>query len=553
MKPLLYLELRQLINSIKNTARTPKRLIPALIVGAWVVSWFVRGFMLCLGEGPRVPNMSFLGDVDWKMIRQGVFLFMSVSSVLVIYGAFSSGMMIFSVSQIDFLFPTPISRRTVLLVKLAKDYLKYGAYVAFFYLFIGFPVFGILRVSFMPAGLCSIAAVTALLVLVVNVSHTINIMFTFGFERLKQAGLAIKAALIAVPASAFAIGAYQFARTGDSYASVLSAANSPIIKWVFAPADWCATLFLIPLNSHGVTSDDVARLFLLIGLAIMSFLVLLSRKENIYEPSLGVSVKFAARRSAMRAGDYVGVRTDVLREKGTTRAGWLAIPPFGQGAMALLWKSLLLRYRISVTQLLMMLALPAFLVYVIKSVIPTDEPLHYLPFLLVYVVWILSLIAASEMRSELKQANIIKSMPIAAWKVMLVQAVNSTVYLTLGACLFALSIRVLAPEVDRDLLGACILIAPSLGFMNVSLAIVTAILYPDLRDPAQSFLGGLVAFMLISAAFVPCVLTGWAMARIAGMSLPAAALAASAVNLAIGSAAIAVAGILFRRFDPTSE
>ena len=234
------------------------------------------------------------------------------------------------------------------------------------------------------------------------------------------------------------------------HTSILCAANSPIIKYVFAPADWCATLFVAPLR--GATNKDIAYLFILIALAILSFFVLLSRKENIYEPALGVSVKFAARRSAIRSGDYVGVRTDMLKEKGATRAGRLAIPPFGQGAMAILWKSLLLRYRMSVTQLLMMIVLPAVMVYVFKTALQIEQPLHYLPFVLVYVVGILSTIAPSEMRSELKQANILKSMPIAAWKVMLVQAVNSTIYLTLGACMFAVSMLVLVPEIDKGLL-----------------------------------------------------------------------------------------------------
>lgn len=552
MKPLLYLEFRQLVNSIRNTTRTPKRLIPALIVAAWVVSWFIRGLMSCLGDAPEMPNIAMLRTVPIELIQQGVFLFMSISSVLAMYGAFSNGMMIFSVAHIDFMFPTPISRRTVLLVKLLKDYLKYGLYVAFFFMFIGFPVFGILGVRLMPAALLSIAAVTALLVLVVNISHTINIIFTFGFERMKQAGLAIKAVLISVPISALGIGIYQFARTGDSYASILFAANSPIIKYFFAPADWCATLFVAPLR--GATNNDIAYLFLLIALAILSFLVLLSRKENIYEPALGVSVKFAARRSAIRSGDYVGVRTDALKEKGATRAGRLAIPPFGQGAMAILWKSLLLRYRMSVTQLLMMIVLPAVVVYVFKAALQTEgKPLRYLPFVLVYVVGILSTTASSEMRSELKQANILKSMPVAAWKVMLVQAANSTIYLTLGACVFAVSMLLLVPEVHKDMLLACVAIVPSLGFMNVSLAIISAILYPDLRDPAQSFLGGLIAFLLIGLAFVPCAVIGVSLVLFAGRSYLAAAAAASAANLLIGSAGIAVAGVLFRRYDPTSE
>ena len=89
--------------------------------------------------------------------------------------------------------------------------------------------------------------------------------------------------------------------------------------------------------------------------------------------------------------------------------------------------------------------------------------------------------------------------------------------------------------------------------MNVSLAIISAILYPDLRDPAQSFLGSLIAFLLIGLAFLPCAVIAVAIVLVANGSYLTAAAAASAANVLVGSAGIAVAGILFRRYDPTSE
>lgn len=198
MKPLLYLEIRQLINSIKNTTRTPKRLIPALIFGACISSSLVRGLLMFIdAPRPAGPQMELLWNIPMPLIKAAVFLFLSIGCIMVMYGAFSSGMMIFSVSHIDFMFPTPISRRAVLFVKLIRDYLRYGFFVAMFFIIIGSPVFMRLQVNVVPWGFVSIAALTLLLVLVVNVSHTINIIFTFGFERLKQAGIFIKAVMIA--------------------------------------------------------------------------------------------------------------------------------------------------------------------------------------------------------------------------------------------------------------------------------------------------------------------------------------------------------------------
>ncbi len=127
MKPLLYLEYRQLVNAIKNTLRSPKRLIPALVIGAWVISWFLQSVLIFSGNGPRaglVPRLWHVSEIPTDLIRVMVFLCVSVGSVLVIYIAFNSGMMVFSLAQVDFMFPTPISRKKVLLYKLVNDYVK---------------------------------------------------------------------------------------------------------------------------------------------------------------------------------------------------------------------------------------------------------------------------------------------------------------------------------------------------------------------------------------------------------------------------------------------
>src|SRR5690606_34831913 len=128
------------------------------------------------------------------------------------------------------------------------------------------------------------------LLIVVNIAHTINIVFTFGYERLKQARVVIKAVLFIGPVSAVLYGLYQYASTGSSYMSVMWAANSPVMNALFAPARWCAVLLLAPLYS--LTPEDWRNFALLWILAGASFALLMSRRENIYEPSLGISASF---------------------------------------------------------------------------------------------------------------------------------------------------------------------------------------------------------------------------------------------------------------------
>jgi len=303
LKPLLYLELRQFLNALKNTTRSPRRLVLALIIGACFFSWFLNTALLVTGASP-VERSGFSNVLERhaELFRVGAFLLLCFGSAAVIYQAFSSGSLVFTMAHIDFLFPTPIPRRSVLLVKLLKDYLRYGFWIAFLVTCLGMPTSAAAKQSFFPYGLLSIAALTAYMIFIVNLAHTINIVFTFGYEKVKQAGRIIKPVLILAAVSALVLGVFQYIQSGgDCYLSIHRATTAPVVKVIFTPADWCASLAVAPLIPPADT--DLMHLALLWALAAAAFAMLMSRRENIYEPSLGITAKVTRMRQAMRAGD----------------------------------------------------------------------------------------------------------------------------------------------------------------------------------------------------------------------------------------------------------
>lgn len=555
MKPLLYLEYRQFVNSLKNTLRSPKRLIPALMIGAGVFSWFVQTALMVSGASRPghigVVSLKAAAQVQ-ELIKAGSFLFLCFGTLVIVFQAFSTGSLVFSLAHIDFLFPTPIPRRSVLLIKLLRDYLRYTLWVAFFVTFTGAPVMLALNGNLYPYGLVSIAAFAAYVLFVINIAHTVNIVFTFGFERLKQSSLLIKL----IPGLGFALvlllGVRRFLAAGNSYPGVIEdVAGSPVMKTVFAPADWCSSLVLAPLR--GVNGAEMLHLALLWALAVGSFGLLMSRKENIYEPSLGVSVRTTRLRQAIRSGDATAVRVQMLQEKGAKKAGLLVIPPFGRGAMALLWKNLLIRYRMSWVQLVMVLILPGVVVIAIQRTVTANEILRNLPFVLVYMAFLMSITVQPQVRAELKHANILKSMPISAWKVMLVQTLNGSLYLTAGIGVFTASIWAFVPAARTDLLPVCAIGSIFLGFACVSATIIPALLYPDTRDQAQNFFCNLTGIMLISVAIVPTIVLGAVMFVLVGVPYYLALIPICIVNAVIGAAGVSVSGSIFRKYDPTSE
>lgn len=551
MKPLLYLELRQFTNSLKNIARSPKRLIPVLVVGAGMMAWIIQMLLLASLPHHGAGILSHAADIPSETIRAGAFLFLCFGSLAIIYQAFSQGSMVFSIAHIDFLFPTPISRRSVLLVKLIKDYLRYAFYVAFYITIAGAPAMALLNVSLFPYAIVSIAALTAYLLFIVNFAHTVNIIFTFEFERLKQMSLLIKLVLGLVFASALVMGVRQYIATNDYHLSVLWAANSPIIKTVFAPADWCSTLLLAPLLH--VADADWTHLGMLWILAAASFGILMSRKENIYEPAIGISVRMTKLRQALRSGDATAFRVQMMQEKGKTRAGLITFPPFGRGAVALLWRGLITRYRMSWVQLAAMLIMPAVIMFVVQRNIPEKEVLKYLPFVLGYMTFILSITVQPQVRVELKQANILKSMPISSWKIMLVQTLNGSLLLSAGILVFAAAMWVFVPVTRTDLLMLCVMGSIFLGFACVSVSIIPALMYPDTRDSVQNLLCNLFGMMLISIAIIPTVVLGLVLLGLAGTSTLVALIPICVANIVIGLAGTSISGAIFRKFDPTCE
>lgn len=555
MRPLLYLEIRTFINSLKNTLRSPKRLIPALIMGAMFFSWVINAFVLAIqgshGDFGKIPPAFMIPDEVIKLISAGAFLFLAFGSLAVMYQACSAGSLVFSIAHIDFLFPTPISRRSVLLVKLAKDYLKYFFWVIFFVTFLGAPVCTAAKVGLFPSGIVSILALTGYLLFVVNVAHTLNIVLTFGFERFKQAAAVIKVVVVLVFASAMVFGVYLYSGTSNASLSFLWAVDSPVIRTIFAPAYWCASLALAPVLPVG--GEEMAKLGLIWVLAGATFAVLMSRRENIYEPSLGISVKMSKMRLAMRSGDNTAYRMEVMKDKGKTAAGLLLIPAFGRGATALLWKNLLTRYRMSWSQAILVLIMPALVLYMVQRTLQIQDILENLPYILVYISYILSITVQPQVRTELKHANILKSMPIAGWKVVLVQALSGAIYLSLGIGVFAASMWLLIPASRTHLLTVCALASPALGFACISATIIPALMYPDSKDSAQNFFCNFVGFALTSVAVLPTIAIGIVMLGLLDAPWYLTLAPIWVVNVIIGSAGIAVAGCIFRRFDPTGE
>lgn len=550
MKPLIYLELRQLANSIKNLARSPKRLIPAVIIGAWLISAVIQNLLIASGlSQPMMPSVHTLRALPVDAMWSGIFLLLSVTSGLVIYSALSEGLLVFSPSHIDFLFPTPINRRNVLAFKLLRDYVKYAVLAAIFFMALGSPLYGSLRIPPYPTIILSWLGSFFLIVFVMNVTHTLNIVGTFGAHRLRFASRLVKFGMLGIAGIIIAAAAVHFSRTGQAFPSFIAATRNGLATVLLSPIAWCTDLILAPIT--GVVYETWGELLWLFVLASGSTVVLLSRPENIYEPSLGISMRMARVRAAMRVGDVVTARIQAGGWRG--RHTYLAppIPPFGRGASALLWKNLVVRIRTLRWGVAMILVLPlgaaAAAALVNQTII-----LRLAPLAIPYCVWLLALTSQQEMRGELRQANIVKAMPVSSFRIIAAEVFYHWLMILVVVLVAALSIWLFISQTDPDMLSLTVVISLALGFTCVAAVSIPVLLYPDSRDKMQEVITHLVSFVLASIVILPSLLVAVAFVLLrANLALTACVVVA--LNGALAWSALAIAGALFGRFDPTAD
>ena len=175
MSTLLYLEARQIVNYARITLRSPKRLVPAILVVLWMLMFIGPQLMLRL-MGPRHP-ISGLSLTIPPQIPIALFALLSIVMLYKVHRSFSEGMVTFPLADIDFLFPTPISRRTILGLRLLGLYAKLGLYV----LFLAF-IFGYQVSMFAPSSVgVSVSCLAVILfgIFLTNTCTTINLVATF--------------------------------------------------------------------------------------------------------------------------------------------------------------------------------------------------------------------------------------------------------------------------------------------------------------------------------------------------------------------------------------
>lgn len=547
MSSLLYIEYRQFVNLMRLTLRTPKRLIPVILFCLWLLP--TVGMSLLRGDPGSSPVMLGL-NLRLDAIHVGLYLVFALAGLYLIQRSFSESLIAFSMPEIDMVVTTPIPRWQFMALKLAKIYIKTGAAYAFLMLFLTPTIVMAIGRWSVRSTPIAWAAVVLYGVLLINVCTIINLTVQYASS---GSGLRIRT-LIRVAAygllffAALTVG-IGYLRTGHAVEAIAALLRNPLFVALMLPAAWASNLAMVP--AVGWVPRLGLHLASLGVLAGVSYVLVLRRRENPYEPSLQMSMRLAVMRLARRSGGLGVLPAETWkRRSGSLRR--MYVRPFGRGASAVFWKNLIVGLRLWRNSIIAMGIVTGVGMFVLR-VLADSGTFRLSPGMILggmlYLVWIETTVMLNVLRRDLQQADIMKPMPIPAWRLMLAQT-GHVGLLNMGLVwLIAGSAMVFGVVPAQPMFVYAALALPFVAYASICAQLIAVVLYPNIQDLSQQYIGGLLSMLLSGVAMGPPAVIGllfWY------LKLPLAIGAALAVfvSLAISGAGVAAGAVVYRRRDP---
>jgi len=560
---LIYLQLTSLKNRLSSQVRRLRR--PKYFFGAIVgilYFWFFFLRRLWGNDAFTPANAAHLPGPDLQVISLG-FTLVAISAVMLLrIGAAwlaSTGRpgIQFSEPEIAFLFPAPISRRTLVHYRLASGQFRILLTSLFLTLISG-------RGSAWGGGVLARGLAWWTMLSIIDL-HTMGASFTV--MRLIDGGVSRRrrqAAVVAVLATIIGALAWGVWRTSPAIQDaaltslpglmnyIRQVTDSGLLRWVLLPF----RLILAPFFATGW--PEFLRAFWPAFLILAAHYAWVLRTETAFEEaSIALAEKRAKVIAAMQAGNY---RLGTAPARGR-REPFRLKSSGGRPEIAFLWKNLLsapsyLNHRTFLYS--------AGIMIVLASWLARGDETHRTVlsgaggFALIVAVYTLMLgpqLARQDLRSDLVHADILKTYPLPGWQLVLgelltpVAILTGLLWLTLLAGTLSISLvrpfnRWLEPDV-RIAAAVCVaLVVPPLCLLQLMIPNAAAVVFPSWaqttrsRDRGIDLMGQRLIFIAGQLLVILLAL------------LPAAGLgvllwfAADWVLDAAGSTAVATAGVL---------
>jgi len=554
--------------------KQPKYLFGAIVGGLYFYFYFFRHLFVSGRAASHGPAMTFIPPEYLPLVEALGALVLLVIVLLAWLIPHERAALTFTEAEVAFLFPAPVSRRTLVHFKLVRSQLR-----------ILFSALLLSLVSQRFGGHAWIHAAGWWLILSTLSLHFLGA--SFARTLLLDHGVSNRLRRLLVVTLVFVLGASIWlwakqtlpALTPADTASFESMRHYVEQLLTAGPAAWLLAPFHLLVRPFFATSPAVfwPALAPALLLLLLHYLWVVGSDVAFEEASLEASQKHAIRLAAVRAGNWQGARN-----KPKARREWFALAPTGPACIALVWKNLLGLGQVFSLRLGLVLA-----VIVIAFVVGSGQAFHTQNFStgaaiiiacgLGYSLLLGPQLLRLDFRQDLPRADILKTFPLPGWQIALGEILAPVVVLAVFQWLlvlvgFSLVLFLPGKQAGWQLaigLSAAILL-PVLDFLLLLIPNAAVLLFPawiqagkdsprGIEATGQRLIFAVGQLLVLALALVPAALAFTAVYFALKLALgpvvpvPFAALAAALVLALEAALGLRLLGWLFERFDVAEE
>jgi len=552
----------------------PKYLIGAIAGGLYFYFYFIRYLFLGhTGGRSSAGNLAISPEHSWLMEPlAALVLFIVVLLAWLI--PHERAALTFTEAEVAFLFPAPVSRRTLVHYKLLRSQLRILFSALFFTL-----------LSHRFGGNIWIHAAGWWLVL-----STLNLHFlgsSFTRTLLLDHGISnwLRRLMVLVLAAAAVGGVWLWAKntfpTPDHFDATDINSTLDYLGKILTTGPALYLLYPFRLLVRPFFASDAPEFFAVLAPALLLFLLhylwVIFSDVAFEEASLAASQKMAVRVAAVRAGNGMGAGKNQK-----ARRAWFKLAPTGPAFMALLWKNLLGMGRGVPMRLWIMIA-----VVLVFFVFTFSRGGHGQNLTVMAAVILASLLGYSlllgpqflrlDFRRDLPQADILKTFPMRGWQIALGEILAPVVVLAGFQWLLLLPTTVLIfylPGTNQTLFLtialSAVFVLPIMDFILLLIPNAAVLLFPSwvqagkdsprgIEATGQRMIFAVGQLLILLLALLPAALAFigvyFLFKFMLGPVLPVffAALAGSVILAVEAGLGVLLLGKFFERFDVTEE
>ncbi|HWD40334.1 MAG TPA: putative ABC exporter domain-containing protein [Fimbriimonas sp.] len=481
MQALALLNCLKLKNTVLGIAKDPRKGLGLLLSLAFL--------LFAVSNNPfartlPLPHPEIIGQ---ELLQKRPMLDLVTTGILAILlfatlpMAFAGNTLAFTPAEVDFIFASPIARRAVLIGRLPGLLQNSALGSLIVVLLFKFAEGGFMATaagrsySFWGGWVALTAMFTAMSVLSLSIEIRLG-------KRPLAAGIG-GICLLAVAALVFWLIS---SKSPESASAIL---GWPLLGWLLAPAKACAEAL-----SGGALGEPIHFAPLAIFLGLSSFLCFF-QEVNYYEYAVAISEWLTKNREAIKAGQAIALPG---RQHSSTHAREYALPPFGAGAISLLWANLSSLAKHPWLFITTPLTCGVVIPYLSARTAPEVTPLA-VGMLNAMGLYLLVAFIPFPIRAAIRRQPIVRPLPLKGVSVALAEVAPAVLVLALlniPSALVMLAFNSIAWGAYALVIGVGI---PLIGLTLGLIAFACLSMFPDAQDPAQRLSAATLSVLVTSA------------------------------------------------------